>query len=499
MTAGAGPTPLTRPKTGRTLGAMFLPDQLAWINDESDAKLWDKCRRYGATYCEAYDSVSSRFRRQTPRDCDYWFSSADRSAGEEFIDYCRFFAKDLFSSVADVYSEQIEDPATRRMETATVIRRPNGFKITAMTSNPRRFRSKGGDVCLDEYGYHDDARGMMKAAQPVTLRGGRLRVMSTANGEGSQYNKLVQNCRKTLAALGYDPNDPPRFVRRDGLHSAAGLSWAIYVAKARELRLTPVFAYHRVTIHDAVAQGLVELINRTTGTKYTRAEFIQRCRDQCIDEEAWLEEFNCTPGSDKTAWLTYELIEGCEDDGCPQPDEGLAGYEGGYCTLGVDVARSRDLTVAWLLEDVGDVRWTRRIDTLHDMKLPDQQERLVGLLAAVKWGAALFDKTGLGLGLFEYTERKLGGRIAGLDFTNPAKHALATTIKQAFADRTVRIPASSLWLREELHKVRKSVTDSGLVRFEGERTKDGHADAFWALALALEAGKGRGASGLSLI
>jgi len=34
---------------------------------------------------------------------------------------------------------------------------------------------------------------------------------------------------------------------------------------------------------------------------------------------------------------------------------------------------------------------------------------------------------------------------------------------------------------------RKTVTASGNVRFEGERTRDGHADRFWAACAAVEA------------
>ena len=43
-------------------------------------------------------------------------------------------------------------------------------------------------------------------------------------------------------------------------------------------------------------------------------------------------------------------------------------------------------------------------------------------------------------------------------------------------------------VREDLHSVRKSVTAAGNVRLDVERTDtDGHADRFWALALAYHA------------
>jgi phage FluMu gp28-like protein len=59
-----------------------------------------------------------------------------------------------------------------------------------------------------------------------------------------------------------------------------------------------------------------------------------------------------------------------------------------------------------------------------------------------------------------------------------------------FQDRLVRVPADPD-VREDLHKVRKVVTASNHVRLEADRDdKTGHADRFWALALACHAAEG---------
>ena len=54
--------------------------------------------------------------------------------------------------------------------------------------------------------------------------------------------------------------------------------------------------------------------------------------------------------------------------------------------------------------------------------------------------------------------------------------------------------APSREVRDDLHKVRRAVTAAGNVRFQAESDEAGHADRFWALALALEAAR-RGFSG----
>jgi len=63
------------------------------------------------------------------------------------------------------------------------------------------------------------------------------------------------------------------------------------------------------------------------------------------------------------------------------------------------------------------------------------------------------------------------------------KAELAMPLLRLFQDRLVRIPSDPT-VREDLHKVRKIVTASHNVRLDAPRDSDGHADRFWALALA---------------
>ncbi len=478
MTASSTDNP-AGPAAEAASAGFFLPYQLRWINDESPLKIGDKSRRTGWTWCEAYDAVSRRFRETNSRKADYWFSSADESAALEFIEYCRFWAEKIFDQIADVVTEKVADPDTGQPYTTFRIRCPNGAKITAMSSNPRRFRSKGGDVCLDEFDFHDDPEGMWDAASPVTQWGGSLRVFSTPAGEGTFYDRLIKDCKKILAGFGIT-----EYRGRVGFPGYGEVQ-----AKAIEMGITPVFSYHRVTIEDAIAEGIVEKINAVTGANMTRKAFLASCKSKSRSTDAFLQEYMCQPSTDYSAWLTFKLIEACEDDACPQANEPLTGYAGGVCDVGVDVGRKRDLTVITVLESVGDVGWQRLRLEIQNKSLPEQEQILAVVLRAIKWRRCCIDKTGIGLGLYEYTAKAFGAhRVEGIDFTNPSKQVLAVDIKQAFEDRAVRVTRNDQVLRDDLHSVRKGVTATGQVRFEGERTETGHADRFWSLALAVHAG-----------
>jgi phage FluMu gp28-like protein len=53
-------------------------------------------------------------------------------------------------------------------------------------------------------------------------------------------------------------------------------------------------------------------------------------------------------------------------------------------------------------------------------------------------------------------------------------------------DKKLRIPYSPK-IRADLRAVTKETTTAGNIRFTAERSENGHADRFWALALAIHA------------
>ncbi|MEO0966228.1 MAG: terminase family protein [Planctomycetota bacterium] len=436
------PTPVTDRKSSG--GRVLLPYQEAWRRDGSRMKIWEKSRRIGATYVEANDAVMSRLTRQ--RRSHYWFSSADESAAFEFADYCRFWLK-VAGTVVEIVTEDVRDDLTGRDAKAFVVA-VQGQRVTAMSSNPRRFRSKGGDVCLDEYGFHDDPRRMWAAAYPTITWGDSIRVMSTHNGEGSEFHK------KVLAgepfAEGVD--------RRD------------------------TFSVHRVTIHDAVAQGLVAKINDIKGTSMSDAEFLAACRAGCQTEDDWLQEFMAIPSKDATAWLPYELIEACESDAAGDP----ARYADGQRYIGMDIGEQHDRTVIWTLERVGDVLWTREVVVFTDEPMSVKEKALLDRLAHPKVVRAVVDATGLGTQIGQAAERT--NKAEAVKFTLPVKDELASPLRGLFEDRRVRVPGDSD-TREQLHAIRMSRTAGGTPRYDAARTEDGHADKFWALAMACHAAR----------
>ena len=66
------------------------------------------------------------------------------------------------------------------------------------------------------------------------------------------------------------------------------------------------------------------------------------------------------------------------------------------------------------------------------------------------------------------------------------KEALAYPVRGKMEDKKLRIPYDPQ-VRADLRAVTKETTVAGNIRFTAERSEQGHADRFWALALAIHA------------
>ena len=166
----------------------FLKYQQDWLNDNSLVKIWEKSRRIGATYVQSYEDVRDCLNKIVPA---VWFSSADESAAREYIIYCTKWAK-LFNLGFSDFNESIFDETDIK---TLSIKFNNGSRITALSSNPKAFRSKGGKIVLDEFAHHDNQLELWKAAKPTAVWGYPVRIISTHNGKKSQFYKFIEKIK----------------------------------------------------------------------------------------------------------------------------------------------------------------------------------------------------------------------------------------------------------------------------------------------------------------
>jgi phage FluMu gp28-like protein len=145
--------------------------------------------------------------------------------------------------------------------------------------------------------------------------------------------------------------------------------------------------------------------------------------------------------------------------------------------------------VFWLLECCGGVSFTRRVVVMERQSFDAQEEQLYALLALPRLRRCCIDQTGVGRQFTERAQQRFGRwRVEGLQFTQAVKEELAYPVRAAFESRALRIP-NDKFVRADLRAIRKETTAGGNVRFTADHGKNGHADRFWALALALHAAR----------
>lgn len=428
----------------------FLGYQLRWLADDSRIKVWEKSRRIGATYVQSFEDVRDIVLKKeyTPGRPvrKVYFTSADESAAKEYIDYCGQWAK-MFNIGAKALGEVVLD--SDKKITALGIEFSNGGKIYALTSNPKRFRSKGGKVVIDEFAWHDDQAGMWKAAKPSAMWGYPIRILSTHHGQQCLYYRYVQDAK------------------------AQKVSWSL----------------HTVTIFDAVSDGVADKICGKALSEDERIEWLLREYEDCRSEDVWNEEYCCIAVDAATAFVPYEMIYLAESENLLMTLEQLNMLQEGDLYAGWDIARTRHFSVLWIVQKLGDVRYTRHVKAFSNTRFKIQMEYLDRVMKLKRMRRVCIDRTGMGIPLVEQAQEKYGEyMVEGVNFTSATKEELAVDGKNALEDRRSRIPPDQT-IRDSFHSIRKMVV-GGNNRYDADATDaTGHADHWWAYCLAEMAAK----------
>jgi len=405
---------------------ILYPYQRRYLADTSRFKAGMWSRQTGKTFTTTLEAVLDVLQAEAEGRISRWTILS--VSRDRALDAMENGVKLHLRAIGQAFSA-LDEPLSVD-ELAHVVRiGSRGSYIRAVASKPSTARGMSDCLILDEFAHHQDSRAIWTALLPVVSRPDlKLRVISTPNGRGNKFYELM--------------------TEPDG-----------------------IFSRHVVSIYDAVADGLprnIEELRRAIG-----------------DPVAWAQEFECQFMDEATAWLPYELIDACEDAHAPGE------YTGGPCFVGMDFAARGDLTVIAVLEQVGDVLWLREMVELRRTSFAEQLAEFDRIMTRYRVTRAALDQTGLGEMPVQEAQRRHGSyRIEGVLFSQTRKLDMATALKEAMEDRRLRLPPGESGLRADLHSVQRVAGPTGAPRLTAERDANGHADRFWALALAVSAASG---------
>lgn len=266
---------------GEALPDVFMDFQKRLVSSTSHYSLTvaDKARRTGATWAIAGDAVLVAGAARTSGGMDVVYVGYNLDMAREFIDTCAMWAKAFMPACSEVGEFLFHDAGEGdgkedRFIQAFRIRFASGFEICALSSRPRSLRGRQAYAILDEFAFHDDPEGLLKAAMPFLIWGGKILVISTHNGADNAFNLLIQDVRK--GEYGSDAN------------------------------------VVRCTFDEAVRDGLYERVCLRNGTPWTaEGEAAYRTRIRKMHRANAGEELDCIPTQGSGVYLSRMTVEAC--------------------------------------------------------------------------------------------------------------------------------------------------------------------------------------------
>ncbi|CUW41130.1 putative Mu-like prophage FluMu protein gp28 [Magnetospirillum sp. XM-1] len=473
---------------------LLMAHQKAWCEDTSDLKIGEKGRRTGITWGEAFDSVTAAMAAKSAGGDDTWYIGDTKEKGREFIKTCAGMAQAIAGELLEVEEFVFEDVTVdERGEVKTSqiaafrVTFASGHRISALSSNPANIRGLQGRVVIDEAAFHRDVAAVLDACLALLIWGGKIRIISTHNGNTNAFNDLIKEVR-------------------------AGKRTA---------------SIHRVTFDDAVANGLYERMCAVTGRAMSpqdKAAWYAGIRNAYGSRtEAMREELDAVPREGDGTMLALALIEAAQRQAYRlvrwEPPEPAGGLE--FVDWPEQLRRAHmDLWIkehvvpelekfpAWALGALGgdfamrqdraayavgftDHALHRHVPLIVELcQCPyDQQKQLLFFIGTWlrqhrRLQGGVLDANGNGMVLAQEARQKFGPEsIVELMPSDAWAREMTPKFSAAFADKTIHVPAH-LDVRGDLHQFR-IVNGVGKipkdVRTEGTDGGKRHADTAVAL------------------
>lgn len=461
---------------GMDIPHILLPYQKKWQEDLSPVRFAEKSRRIGWSWGGL--AAEAVMEAAVDDGMDQFYVGYNLPMAAEFIGDCVFFAKafGIAAGKIDVSYENAVVANERRDIVKYSIRLASGFKIEALSSNPHNFRGRQGHARIDEAAFHNDLDELLKAALAFLIWGGRVSVVSTHNGTDNVFNQKIRD----IVAGKLD------------------------------------YSHHKVTFDDALQQGFYKRICLVQGKEWSpkaEEEFRQHIINQYGDGAN--EELFCIPSKGSGVYMPRTLLERCQKEGIPvvmfsKPSEWVLDDSRVSQTVkwikdvlkplmdglptdrrsvyGQDFGRSGDLSVIWILQEVGAGQWeTGFVLELRNIPFDIQQMIMFYILDELPlFHHSKFDARGNGQSHAEAALQKYGPARVECVMATAGWYSMAfPKYRNAYEDKSIIIPKSEDIIADH----RRVILDKGRPKMDDGRDKgsDGlyrHGDSAIAGLLA---------------
>ena len=467
--------------TVTTVPAALLAYQQDWVSDTSAFKIYEKSRRTGITWAEASDNVLIAASSIAAGGQNVYYIAYNQDMTIEYIQACAMWAR-VFNYAATEIEEGIwggEDEADKHIKTFT-IRFPNsGFRIVALSSRPSNLRGRQGVIVIDEAAFHGELGELIKAAMAMLIWGGKVRIISTHNGEDNPFNELIKDIRSGKRS-GTVHRTTFKDAIRDGLYHRVCLRQDISWSQAAEDEwAADVYKAYG----DGAAEELDCIPSNSGGTWLSRALVELR-----MSAETPVLRYECKPGFELRSddFRRAETQDWIDNEVKPHLESISADA---MTFFGEDFGRSGDLTVLTpLVQTQGLIRRPPFMIELRNVPFKQQEQIVFYVIDRLpRFLGGAFDARGNGQFLAEYAMQRYGHtRISQVMLSESWYREHMPPLKAALEDGTLDGLPKDADVLSDLRSVQviKGVPRIPEGRTVGEDKGKRHGDAAISIALA---------------
>ena len=424
------------------------PYQLEFLSTPARYRCVEKARQVGYSWLFAAEAVARAHLREAHTAVFVSFNLAD---SKEKVAYCQQLHEEL------PLAYQKKRVVDSKLEIAF---QSNGMskRISRIISNPSKApRGKKGDIYLDELAHYANDREVYQGSTALILRAqGQLTVCSSPLGRRGAFWEIA---RQELRPY-------PAYWRQR-------VPWWLCSFFCTDVKRAVKEAPDMPTEARVAAFG-------TKGIRDQLASLV-------VDE--FQQEFEVLYSDEAMSYYPYELILPCTSDDLMMADDFDAfGEVKGRLVAGFDVGRRRDRSELAVFEEVAGRKLCRMLRSYDRVPFASQAAELRHLLDLLPVARLSIDQSGLGMQLAEDLRRDYP-QVVPESFTTESKELWATDLKILLQRHEVVLPRDRD-LVSQIHSIKKHVTPAGRAMFDAERDARGHADRYWAVALACRKERG---------
>lgn len=453
------------PAAAQVPDAKWEPFQLHLLNNEDRFGIDIKARQIAWSFTAALDAIcDGLLHPNTP----HTFISINQDEATEKIRYA--------NAILDAWHAPQGYPKVKVIRSNSyLIELSNGSRLISFPCRPPRGMARN-RIYLDEIAHYRSGldQEIHTAALPATVKGdGYIRMGSSPLGAGGLFWEVATESLKT------------------------------YPGYAQHRRYIPWWKVRYLCQDPGAAKTVApEMPTEHRVEQFGTPALVEIYRNMFLED--FRQEYECYWADETVAWHPWEIIQRNQkedhlwfsargvDDALlmlPKVQEAIAeGKIEGVLFGGVDIGRVHDLTELILVGKTTTDQLPLRVRvSLHGVEHPDQEACVIQYLQSLPVTMTLIDDSGMGGPLAEKAIRAVH-KVQGVTFTNANKETWAVETRRRLTESEVPLPIERD-LAYQIHSIKKRVTATKTYAFDAERNEQGHADAYWAWALAIWAGK----------